>query len=309
MKKDQSEFRVALSAGALFMQDKKAEEIWAKEGQAAYDSYHQAAMDVPLEPGPAFHLIRKLLAHNTDSVKQVEAVILSRNSTAAGLRVLGSIAHYGLDISRAVFSQGGGRFRYLKPFKTDLFLSTHQKDVAEALGMGVAAACLMPQTKSQNGELSDIRIAFDGDAVLFSDEAEIVYKSEGLAAFTEHELGKSLQPMQPGPFSKVLQKLQKLRDDDTGGPEIRLALVTARGAATHGRVIRTLANWGVSLDEAAFLSGSDKGPFLEAFGADMFFDDQVRHIESASEYTVAGHAPYGIANKPILEIITNSKVA
>ena len=222
-------------------------------------------------------------------------VLLSRNSADTGLRVFNSIQHYDLDISRAAFCGGESPWRYINAFGCQLFLSNEAEDVRYALDCGVAAATLV---SSKGGSGSDqLRFAFDGDAVLFSDEAERVYKSEGLEAFTASEKAAAREPLAGGPFKPFLAALHRLQQafPATEAP-IRTALVTARSAPAHERVIRTLRAWNIRIDESIFLGGLNKTEFLKAYQADVFFDDQPIHCESASPHIATGHVPHGVAN-------------
>jgi len=222
---------------------------------------------------------------------------LSRNSGDTGLRIFNSIQHYKLDISRAAFTSGAPTSDYIAPFRADLFLSAHAEDVARALAAGVAAATVMPSTaSSRSGE--QLRIAFDGDAVIFGDEGERVSREEGLEAFHKSETEHAAEPLSVGPFRGFLSALHHLQAAfPAEDSPIRTALVTARSAPAHKRVILTLRRWGVRIDEALFLGGRDKGPFLEAFGADIFFDDSPMNVESARRHVATGHVPHGISNR------------
>jgi 5'-nucleotidase len=223
-------------------------------------------------------------------------LLLSRNSADTGLRVFNSIKHYGLDITRAAFTKGEPTSRYVPAFGSHLFLSADTEDVKRALDEGYAAATIVPNVF--RNETDELRIAFDGDAVLFSDEAERVYQEKGLAAFSRSESDAALQPLMGGPFKDFLAGLHRIQADfpEDASP-IRTALVTARSAPAHERVIRTLRAWNIRIDEALFLGGLDKGEFLRAFGADIFFDDQRMHVDSASKHVATGHVPHGIANE------------
>ncbi len=273
--------------------------VFEREGVDAYCRYQVDHEDDPLEPGVAFSLTKKLLALNkTDpDHPKVEVILLSRNSSDTGLRIFNSIRHHKLDIERAVFTRGESPFRYVPAFGIHLFLSSNPEDVRMALEAGYAAATILPSNVGQN-ESDQLRIAFDGDAVLFSDEAERVFTEGGLEAFTDSEMKSAREPLSGGPFKDFLAMLHRIQSEyppDTA--PIRTALVTARGAPAHERVIRTLRHWGIRIDEALFLAGMDKGPFLEAFGADIFFDDQRKHCESARKHVATGHVPHGIANE------------
>lgn len=288
---------VAISSRALFNLD-ESHDVFESKGLEAYAEYQVARENDFLQPGVAFPLVKKLLALNDDGMTHqgVEVILMSRNSADSGLRIFNSIEHHGLDIQRAVFTNGKSPFRYMQAHGTQLFLSSHEEDVREALQAGFAAALILPGTHdpSDSGQL---RIAFDGDAVLFSDEAERVYQAEGLEAFAQQEKQRADLPLPGGPFKPLLQALQRIQSAyPIENNPIRTALVTARSAPAHKRVILTLRKWGIRIDEALFLGGKPKGPFLAAFGADIFFDDQQMHCDSAREHVATGHVPNGIRN-------------
>jgi 5'-nucleotidase len=291
---------VAISSRALFDLE-ESNRIFEEQGIEAYSRYQLAREDDFLSPGIAFPLVQKLLALNAlKPVRpRVEVILLSRNTADTGLRIMNSIRHYRLDISRAAFTGGENTYPYVPAFDAHLFLSANPQDVRKALAAGHAAATILPASvAAPAGESEELRIAFDGDAVLFSDEAERVYKHEGLEAFTASEVGSAREPLSGGPFKNFLAALHRIQSEFP--PErspMRTALVTARSAPAHERVVRTLRAWDIRIDEALFLGGLDKGPFLRAFGADIFFDDQQGHIESAQRHVTAGHVPYGIANE------------
>ena len=224
-------------------------------------------------------------------------ILLSRNSGDTGLRIFNAIQHYGLEISRAAFTSGAPTSDYIAPFNADLFLSANAEDVGRALAAGVAAATILPSTASPRAT-EQLRIAFDGDAVIFGDEGERVSREEGLEAFHRSETEHAAEPLSVGPFRGFLTALHRLQ---TAFPAedspIRTALVTARSAPAHKRVILTLRRWGVRIDEALFLGGRDKGPFLDAFGADIFFDDSPANVESARKHVATGHVPHGVSNR------------
>jgi 5'-nucleotidase len=286
---------VAISSRALF--DLSASHrIFVEQGVDAYQRYQIEHEDEILAPGPAFGLAKKLLRLNRPDKQYVEVLLLSRNSADTGLRVFNSIKHYGLDITRAAFTKGEPTSRYVPAFGSHLFLSADTEDVKRALDEGYAAATIVPSVF--RNETDELRIAFDGDAVLFSDEAERVYQEKGLAAFSRSESDAAMQPLTGGPFKEFLAGLHRIQADfpEDASP-IRTALVTARSAPAHERVIRTLRAWNIRIDEALFLGGLDKGEFLRAFGADIFFDDQRTHVESAAKHVATGHVPHGIANE------------
>ncbi|MGK0499824.1 MAG: 5'-nucleotidase [Oceanicoccus sp.] len=291
---------IAISSRALFNLD-DSHRVYQEQGLEAYARYQIEREDKILKPGDAFHIVQKLLRINDrlEGEPRVEILLLSRNSADTGLRVFNSIQHYGLNITRAAFSGGESPYRYVSAFGCHLFLSTEPEDVRSALENGVAAATLMSGSSQHEDDGSPLKFAFDGDAVLFSDESEQIYKTQGLEAFTENEKAAAHQPMTGGPFKAFLAALQGLQAEfvATESP-IRTALVTARSAPAHERVIRTLRAWNIRIDQSLFLGGLEKGDFLKAYGADVFFDDQQLHIDSATSHDVAaGHVPHGVANR------------
>jgi 5'-nucleotidase len=296
MNTDNNKLVVAISSRALFNLD-ASHQVYEEQGVVAYRKYQIEHEDEPLSPGDAFLLVKKLLNINQmlDQAR-VEVILLSRNTADTGLRIFNSIEHHGLNISKAAFCGGSSPYRYISAFNSHLFLSTNASDVRQALDYGIAAATIMP-SKQANKEDWKLRFAFDGDAVLFSDEAERVYKAQGLDEFTRSERAAAKNPLSGGPFKPflaALQKLQKEFSEDTS--PIRTCLVTARSAPAHERVVRTLRAWDIKIDESLFLGGQDKGVFLQAYDADVFFDDQQGHCESTREHVATGHVPSGIAN-------------
>ena len=288
---------IAISSTALFDM-RESHEIYESQGVAAYSKYQREHEDDILEPGEAFPLVTKLLRINEKlgGEPRVEVILLSRNSADTGLRVFNSIAHHGLNITRAAFSGGNSPYRYVSAFACHLFLSTNAQDVRSALDSGMAAATLLPSQKSVS-ESDELRFAFDGDAVLFSDASERIFKERGLDAFTANEKAEARMPLDAGPFKIFLQTLHSLQAEfPIDECPIRTALVTARAAPAHERVVRTLREWGIRIDESLFLGGLSKGDFLKSFGADVFFDDQQVHCSSASEHVATGHV-HGVANE------------
>ncbi|CAG4890927.1 5'-nucleotidase [Paraburkholderia saeva] len=293
---------VAISSRALFDFEEENRVYEAGDLQA-YEALQRERLNVPARPGVAFPLIRKLLALNAGA-HRVEVVILSRSDPISGLRAFSSCREHGLAIERGVFKRGRPPFSYLKPLNASLFLSANQDDVRDALAAGFPAARVLPESaKMASRHPDEIRIAFDGDAVLFSDEAERVFQKDGLGAFVGHETDKKDLPLADGPLKPLLgalHRLQKLADEaapvQSAPMRIRTALVTARSAPAHERAIRTLMQWNIEIDEAMFLGGLDKGEFLREFEPDFFFDDQIRHCESARVVTATGHVVSGIVN-------------
>ena len=319
---------VAISSRALFDFEEENEVFEHGEGvhkDRAYMNLQLERLELPAKPGVAFSLVKKLLAFNdtlndkvndtlNDSVNEkvidkvndksgdskaqrVEVVILSRNDPVSGMRVFRSAQHYGLLIERGSFTRGQPPWRYLKPLHANLFLSAHLSDVRAALDAGVPAAQVYPHSAhASEAHPNEVRIAFDGDAVLFSDEAERVYQSQGLSAFQKHETDKASLPLPAGPFKPLLAALQRLQQEGTPTMRLRTALVTARSAPAHERAIRTLMDWNIEVDEAMFLGGLAKGEFLREFEPDFFFDDQTGHIESAARHVPSGHVASGVSN-------------
>jgi 5'-nucleotidase len=310
---------VAISSRALFDFEEE-NRVFEASDDRAYMQLQESRLEQPARVGVAFSLIRKLLAFNAGPppgrseggpvpsggsergrtvapVAKVEVVILSRNDPVSGMRVFRSCKHYGLPIERGVFTRGQSPWRYLKPLNAHLFLSMNEADVRGALEAGVPAARVFPQSAhASDAHPHEVRIAFDGDAVLFSDEAERVFQRDGLEAFQRHEHDKLLTPLAPGPFKPLLEALHELQRAQHAGMRLRTALVTARSAPAHERAIRTLMNWRIDVDEAMFLGGLPKGEFLREFEPDFFFDDQTGHVESAAGHVPSGHVAGGVVN-------------
>ena len=290
-----SKLVIGISSRALFDLEEE-NRIYTEKGLDAYSEYQIAHENEILRPGTAFPLVRALHRLNTGENRLTEIIVMSKNSADTSLRIFNSIEHYGLDVSRAALVGGKSISPYLSAFRTDLFLSANEEDVQEAINAGFAAGIIcqhkgLPINPDASEE--QIRIAFDGDAVIFSDEAERIYQEKGLAAFAEHERENARRPLPEGPFAKLLKTLSLVqsRFPDENMP-IRTALVTARNAPSHERVIRTLRAWNVRIDEAFFLGGITKSEVLRAFGANIFFDDQTVHLDPASELVPAARVPY-----------------
>jgi 5'-nucleotidase len=297
---------IGISSRALFDLH-ESHEVFEARGLAAYAEYQVAREDEHLLPGVAFPLVRKLLGLNDEGAAhpRVEIILLSRNSADTGLRIFNTIEHFSLNIERAAFTNGESPWKYMEAFGADLLLSTNAADVRRALEAGYAAATILPGSagRSEAGaevgtDSGQLRIAFDGDAVIFSDEAERIYQERGLQAFADSERRAANQPLSGGPFKHVLEALHRIQSAfPIEGNPIRTALVTARSAPAHKRVVLTLREWGIRIDEALFLGGRAKGEFLKAFGADIFFDDQQIHIDSARAHVTSAHVPSGVVNE------------
>ena len=286
---------VAISSRALFDFEEENRHFEATDDRA-YMQLQLERLDAAAKPGVAFSLVNKLLAFNVGEPR-VEVVVLSRNDPVSGMRVFRSAQHYGLPVQRGVFTRGQAPWRYLKPLNAHLFLSANEADVRSALAADVPAARVYPNSaRASSAHPNEVRIAFDGDAVLFSDEAERVFQLGGLDAFQAHERDHSATPLAAGPFKPLLEALQRLQQEPTKGMRIRTALVTARSAPAHERAIRTLMEWNIEVDEAMFLGGLPKGEFLREFEPDFFFDDQTGHVDSAAAHVPAGHVASGVSN-------------
>jgi 5'-nucleotidase len=288
---------VAISSRALFDFEEE-NQVFEASDDRAYMQLQLQRLDQPARPGVAFSLVHKLLAFNTEAPR-VEVVILSRNDPVSGMRVFRSAQHFQLPVQRGVFTRGQSPWRYLRPLNANLFLSANEADVRSALEAGVPAARVYPHSaRASDAHPGEVCIAFDGDAVLFSDEAERVYQRDGLDAFHSHERERSATPLAPGPFKPLLEALHRLQRTPPRDMRIRTALVTARSSPAHERAIRTLMDWRIEVDEAMFLGGLNKGEFLREFEPDFFFDDQTGHIENASAHVPSGHVASGVSNPP-----------
>ena len=287
---------VGISSRALF--DLEVEEaIFRTEGLEAYRRHQLDNENVILKLGAGFALVRALLKLNalTQNQRLVEVVIMSRNSSETSMRIFNSIKHYDLDITRAVLTGGASLAPYLQAFNVSLFLSLHEDDVQAAIDSGVAAALLYQKPDNAFDELDQIRIAFDGDAVIFSDESERIFQSQGIEAFEHHERENAMKPLPEGPFARLLKGLSFIQNNFRHGERrvapIRTALVTARSSPAHERVIRTLRAWDVAIDETFFMGGVAKSDVLAAFKPHIFFDDQHGHCERAAPLVQTGRVP------------------
>ncbi|CAI8219345.1 MAG: 5'-nucleotidase [Sulfurovum sp.] len=285
---------IAISSRALFDLEEE-NKIFEEKGLDEYYKHQINNEELLPKKGTGFRLVKNLLKINDDfpDDKQVEVIIMSRNNSATSLRITKAIEEYKLDIQRSAWSGGNEISKYLKPFKVDLFLSANELDVQDAINEGIAAARILPYEDEDSINYNQVKIAFDGDAVLFSEESEVIYKTQGLEAFLEYEKKNSNNPLNQGPFAQLLRLISNIQ---AKYPEektpIRTALITARNSPAHERVIRTLNQWGVRLDEAFFLGGVDKYEVVKAFGADIFFDDQDVHLETTSKSTPSAKVLY-----------------
>jgi 5'-nucleotidase len=285
---------VGISSRALFDLAKE-NEIYQTKGLEAYENYQLEHEHDILKPGAGFPLVKAILRLNDEVAgkRRTEVVIMSRNSAETSLRIFNSIEHHQLDISRAALTGGAQLAPYIQAFEVDLFLSKYEDDVQAAINAGTAAALLYAKPNDPGAEeIAQIRIAFDGDAVLFSDESERIFQSEGLEAFLEHEKANAKKPLPAGPFAKLLKTISFIQAEygEKDCP-IRTALVTARNSPAHERVIRTLRAWKVDLNETFFLGGMPKGEVLRAFRPHIYFDDQTVHCDNASQFVPTGRVP------------------
>ena len=288
---------VAISSRALFDLEEE-NRVFEQTDDRAYMKLQLERLEMTAKPGVAFSLIKKLLAFNDADTQRVEVVILSRNDPVSGLRVFRSVQSHALSVARGVFTRGREPWRYLEPLQSNLFLSANPQDVRAALLKGFPAATVATHSvQARDTFPNEVRIAFDGDAVLFSDEAEQVFQRDGLPAFQQHESDKAVLPLPDGPFKPLLIALHRLQQAGTPNMRLRTALVTARSAPAHERAIRTLMNWNIEVDEAMFLGGLAKGEFLREFEPDFFFDDQAGHVDSAARHVPAGHVASGVSNQ------------
>lgn len=284
---------IAISSRALFdLEEENA--LFDKEGLESYYKYQIEHLNDPLQRGSGFRFVQNLLAINKNfDNKLIEVIILSRNNAATGLRIGRSLEYYDLDIERTGWTAGRAVSHYLEAFKVDLFLSAYAPDVEEAINSGIAAATILPHTPISTEESDVVKIAFDGDAVIFGDESEKVYQAKGLEAFIAYERENAKNPLSKGPFFKFLKTISDIQDRfPMESSPIRTALITARNFSTHERVLGTLEGWGVRVDEAFFQGGVAKYEVVKAFGADIFFDDQDAHLVHTSKVTPSAKVPY-----------------
>ena len=296
-------FTITVSARALFDLE-ESHEVFERDGLDAFEAYQREREHEPLRPGPVYPLVKKLLDFNKTKpaeVRPFEVVLLSRNSTDTAVRVLNSIDKLGLPLLRAIFTGGEPSSTYIEAIGADLFLSSNPDEVAKAVNeTKIAGATVLaaPGSKDFTSHPTQIRIAFDGDSVLFSDEAERVYGDGGLEEFQRHEHQNAATALQDGPFRGMLEAIHAIQQAyPKNRSPIRTALITARSMPAHSRAINTLKAWGVTVDEAMFLGGRNKAPYLKAFQADLFFDDSRQNIDHAIGVVPSGHVPYGIRNE------------
>jgi 5'-nucleotidase len=298
---------IGVASSALFDLS-ESHQVYLDKGPEEYRQYQEAHIDQILPRGVAFPFIRRFLDINRHFPRQapVEVVLFSRNSPETGLRVMRSIAHYGLDITRASFMSGKSPYAYLPAFNASLFLSANEEDVKNAIAADYPAGLVLPSQIVDDEQDEELRVAFDFDGVLADDESETVFKHNGIDEFHAHETLHAARPHQPGPLADMFQKLALMqrmqeraqRRDPSYKKVVRIAIITARSAPAHERVVTTLKSWGVSADETFFLGGMSKARVLSVFKPHIFFDDQLTHLSSAPGGTIPMvHVPFGIANR------------
>jgi 5'-nucleotidase len=285
---------IGISSRALFDLD-ESDRVFRSDGLAAYRAFQREHEKDVLAPGTAMPLIRGLLGINPAGAPErerlVEIILLSRNDADSAMRLFNSIEAHGLDITRGALTSGRDPWPYLGALQCSLFLSANPDDVFHARAQGFPAALVLPRPVETPDEgPTEVRIAFDGDAVLFHESSELMFQRDGLEAFQENERMLTDRPMDPGPFAPFLLALKRIQDHFPDGQSpIRTALVTARGAPTHTRVVKTLRAWGVRMDETFFLGGLDKAPVLAALRPHIFFDDQLSHLRDAQLRVPSAH--------------------
>ncbi|MCX4742743.1 5'-nucleotidase [Streptomyces antibioticus] len=298
---------VGIASSALF-DLKESDAVFRKEGEESYRAYQRAHLDSTLRPGVAFPFIRRLLSLNDlspDGDPLVEVIILSRNDPDTGLRVMRSINAHGLPITRAVFMQGRAPFRFMPALHMSLFLSADADDVREAVARGLPAGRVLGSAVDDDPDDHDLRIAFDFDGVLAGDESERVFQEGGLEGFRTHETVNVATPHDAGPLRDFLRDINKLqraeearrRTDPEYAIRVHVSIVTARNAPSHERAVLSLDNWGVTVNDAFFLGGIDKGTIMEVLRPHIFFDDQVSHLEGTAPTTPSVHIPFGVVNE------------
>ncbi|MGV6486930.1 5'-nucleotidase [Stenotrophomonas bentonitica] len=300
---------IGVASSAVFdLSDSDA--VFRSEGEEQYRKFQEKNLDVPLPKGIAYPFIKRLLALNdlNSSDPLVEVVLLSRNDPDTGLRVMKTIEHYGLGMTRAIFMQGRSPYEYIPALNISLFLSGHKPDVEAAIGLGHPAGQVLDSTFEDDEDDKTLRIAFDFDGVLAGDESESVMQSSGLIAFHDHEVKNVTQPHNPGPLKEFLVRIAKIQSIEEShkhnNPKyenrIRVSIVTARNAPSHERALKTLKSWGVMANDAFFLGGIEKGRVLGVLRPHIFFDDQSGHLKSASAVAPSVHIPFGVVNQPKL---------
>jgi len=288
---------VGIASSALFDLS-ESDAVYRNQGVEAYKKHQNEKIDVPFKHGVAFPFIKNLLSLNDGLLEPVvEVILLSRNDAKTGLRAFRTIKHYGLNITRAAFLEGGKPYRYIKPFESDLFLSANEEDVRNAVEAGYSAGCVIEGEGNpvNEGVENELRIAFDFDGVLADDESENIYAMQGLKGFMEYEAERVDTPHNPGPLLPFIQAIGRLQER-TDNSRVRVSIVTARGAPSHERVLTTLEKLGITVNESFFLGGVEKSKILAELKPHIFFDDQMAHLKTSKLVTPSVHVPFGIKN-------------
>lgn len=296
---------IAVASSALFNLT-ESDSVFKAQGLKAYKDYQRQHQNSPFEKGVAFPFIKRLLNLNNSFPESnpVEVILMSKNSPETGLRVFNSIKHYGLDITRAGFTSGQPHFKYLPSFNAALFLSANSGDVKDAIENGYAAGMVLNSTVIDDDNDNELRIAFDFDGVIASDESEQIYRKEGLKKYQQYESERSSTPLNTGPVIELLKRIslfqqmeiRKQEQDSSYRRILKTAIVTARNAPVHERMINTLHAWEIDIEEAFFLGGIDKSRILNVMKPHIYFDDQIVHLDHLDKVP-AVHIPFGIANK------------
>ena len=304
---------IGLASSALFDLTESGA-VFDKEGEESYRAYQEEHLDQPLLPGTAFPFIKRLLSLNDIADLDdplVEVIVLSKNDPDTGLRVMRSIQHHKLPITRSIFTQGQSPYNYIPTLNMSLFLSANRDDVHEAVQRGYPGGQVLNWSgpdDSATDDDTDLRIAFDFDCVLADDEAEQVMQERGLEDFHQHETANVKTPHAPGPLQPFLANINKIqkreeeprRQDPTYRIRLRASVVTARNAPSHERAVASLKAWGVTVNDAFFLGGLDKGPILEVLRPHIFFDDQETHLRRTATAAPSVHVPFGVVNREAL---------
>ncbi|GAB4058277.1 5'-nucleotidase [Uliginosibacterium sediminicola] len=301
---------IGVASSAMFDLS-ESDAIFRREGEALYRKFQEQNLDNPLPKGIAFSFIKRLLSLNDLSPRQddplVEVILLSRNDPDTGLRVMRSIEHYQIGMTRAIFMQGRSPYEYIPALNISLFLSGNKEDVEAAIRLGMPAGHVMNSALVDDAEDESLRIAFDFDGVLADDESESVFQAQkDLEAFKAHEVKNAMQPHNPGPLQQFLVRVSTIqaaeearkRADPDYQNRLRVSIVTARDAPAHERAMTTLKSWGVMANDAFFLGGIEKSKVLAVLRPHIFFDDQSGHLKTASEVVPSVHIPFGITNQP-----------
>ncbi|MGQ4374787.1 5'-nucleotidase [Streptomyces sp. SAS_267] len=298
---------VGIASSALF-DLAEADAVFREQGEEAYRIYQEQHLDDTLDKGVAFPFIRRLLSLNGLSPDDplVEVIVLSRNDPDTGLRVMRSIQSHDLPITRAIFMQGRSPYHFMPALNMSLFLSANESDVREAVALGLPAGRVLGPAAADESDDQDLRIAFDFDGVLADDASEQVYQTDGIEGFRSHETMKAATPHDPGPLRDFLANVNRLQrreeEQRVNDPEykirVHVSLVTARNAPAHERAVRSLKDWGVTVNDAFFLGGIDKSAIMGVLKPHIFFDDQVSHLTGTSRSTPSVHVPFGAMNEP-----------